>query len=144
MIVYDVKCGAGHRFEAMLKTMDSPTPDCTCGEPTRRMITRVNRGNAASAGRSRDEMPNTWRGIGNGNRDLVRGWHKEMRKREKLEEKYPELGGDRRPVIAHEGKFEASPVRAGDAGSDALARAAFGPAPSSDAATTAQISGGSR
>ena len=130
MIVYDVKCSAGHRFEAMLKTMDSPTPDCTCGEPTRRMITRVNRGNAASAGRSRDEMPNTWRGIGNGNRDL--------------EEKYPELGGDRRPVIAHEGKFEARPVRAGDAGSDALARAAFGPAPSSDAATTAQNSGGSR
>lgn len=129
MIVYDVKCSSGHRFEALLKSMDSPNPDCPCGEPTQRLITRVNRGNAASAGRSRDEMPTTWRGIGNGNPDLVRGWHKEMTAREKLEEKYPELAGDRRPVLAHEGRFADRPVRAGDAVSSAMAQATFGSSP---------------
>ncbi|WP_231446522.1 hypothetical protein [Brevibacterium zhoupengii] len=37
-----------------------------------------------------------------------------MEKREKLEEKYPELGGDRRPILAHEGIFNGRPLRAGD------------------------------
>jgi putative FmdB family regulatory protein len=34
--------------------------------------------------------------------------------REKLEEKYPELRGDQRPVLAHEGKYHDKPLRAGD------------------------------
>jgi hypothetical protein len=34
--------------------------------------------------------------------------------RQKLEEKYPELRGDQRPVLAHEGKYHAKPLRAGD------------------------------
>ena len=37
-----------------------------------------------------------------------------MESREKLEEKYPELGGDRRPILAHEGIFNGRPLRAGD------------------------------
>ena len=34
--------------------------------------------------------------------------------RQKLEEKYPELRGDQRPVLAHEGKYHDKPLRAGD------------------------------
>jgi hypothetical protein len=34
--------------------------------------------------------------------------------RRKLEEKYPELRGDQRPVLAHEGRYHARPLRAGD------------------------------
>jgi alcohol dehydrogenase class IV len=29
-------------------------------------------------------------------------------------EKYPELRGDQRPVLAHEGRYHAKPLRAGD------------------------------
>lgn len=126
MILYDVTCEAGHRFEAALASMHAPTPPCACGLPTRRLITRLNQGGVASPGRSREEMPTTWRGIGNGHRDLVRGWHTEMRAREKLEEKYPELAGDRRPVLAHEGRFAQRPVRAGDAEAIRLAQQTFG------------------
>ena len=35
-------------------------------------------------------------------------------KREKLEERHPELAGDRRPILAHEGIFARKPLRAGD------------------------------
>jgi hypothetical protein len=37
-------------------------------------------------------MPQTWRGTYNGDRD-----------RQRLEAKHPELAGDQRPIIAHEG-----------------------------------------
>jgi negative regulator of sigma E activity len=37
-----------------------------------------------------------------------------MEKRERLEERHPELGGDRRPILAHEGIFRDRPLRAGD------------------------------
>ena len=32
----------------------------------------------------------------------------------KLEDKYPELRGDQRPVLAHEGQYHDHPLRAGD------------------------------
>lgn len=38
--------------------------------------------------------------------------------RSKLEEKHPELRGDRRPVLAHEGRYRARPLRAGDPPAD--------------------------
>jgi hypothetical protein len=34
--------------------------------------------------------------------------------RRDLEARHPELAGDRRPVLAHEGRFEHAPLRAGD------------------------------
>lgn len=134
MILHDYRCEAGHRFEAALASMHSPDPACACGQPARRLITRLNQGGAASAGRSREEMPTTWRGTGNGNRDIVRGWHREMTRREKLEEKYPELAGDRRPVLAHEGAYAGRPVRVGDAEALTLAQRTFGTTDSAAAA----------
>lgn len=59
---------------------------------------------------------------------MVRGWHGLMSKREKLEEKYPELAGDRRPVLAHEGAFANAPLRAGDPLAGQIAEATFKPA----------------
>src|SRR5699024_3037429 len=115
MIIYDFKCDNDHRFDAVLESMSSPAPECrACGAESRKVPTAVKIGNSASAGASRDEMPNSWTGMGGGHPDAVRHWRDKMVKREKLEEKYPELGGDRRPVLAHEGIFRGRPLRAGD------------------------------
>lgn len=114
MIRYDLKCSVGHRFEVALASMFSDNPPCECGAETSRIPARVNTSGMASAGPSRDDMPTTWRGTRGGDPDLIRHWHTQMTKREKLEEKYPELAGDRRPILAHEGAFAAAPLRAGD------------------------------
>ncbi|MCI4012229.1 zinc ribbon domain-containing protein [Brevibacterium sp. ZH18] len=115
MIIYDFKCDEGHRFEAVVDSMTSPNPDCkACGSGSRRVPSRVKIGNSASAGTSRDEMPRSWTGISGGHPEAVSHWRKKMESREKLEEKYPELGGDRRPILAHEGIFNGRPLRAGD------------------------------
>jgi hypothetical protein len=59
-------------------------------------------------------MPQTWRGTYEGNPEYVGQLRRQWSAREKLEEKYPELRGDQRPVLAHEGKYHAKPLRAGD------------------------------
>ncbi|WP_218885219.1 hypothetical protein [Kineococcus aurantiacus] len=41
-------------------------------------------------------------------------WRRVVEHREGLEERHPELAGDRRPVLAHEGIFAGRPLRAGD------------------------------
>jgi hypothetical protein len=35
-------------------------------------------------------------------------------KRQKLEERHPEIAGDQRPILAHEGRYERAPLRLGD------------------------------
>lgn len=141
MIIYDFKCDNGHRFEAALTSMFDSNPSCVCGAITSRIPSRVNRSGSASAGPSREDMPTTWRGTMNGNPEVLRGWHKAMTKREKLEEKYPELAGDRRPILAHEGIFANAPVRAGDAMAVELAKQTFGVAePGSEPGTTKGVS----
>lgn len=126
MILYDVKCSDGHRFEAALKSMFDDTPPCReCGAPTGRIPAAIKLSGTADPGPSREQMPNTWHGIRRGDPETVRGWHGLMSKREKLEEKYPELAGDRRPVLAHEGIFENAPLRAGDPLADKVAAATF-------------------
>ena len=71
--------------------------------------------------------PTTWNDTRQGNPDVLRGWHTAMTKRERLEEKYHELAGDRRPVLAHEGAFAGRPLKAGDALAPAVADATFRP-----------------
>lgn len=129
MIRYDLRCAEGHRFETALPSMFSDNPDCECGASTSRVPSRVNATGVASPGPSRDDMPNTWRGTGNGDPELIKSWHTKMVQREKLEEKYPELAGDRRPVLAHEGAFASAPVRAGDPLAASIAKDTFGTAP---------------
>ena len=126
MIIYDLACTAGHRFEACLGSMFDPNPDCGCGESTSRVPSRLNLGGAANAGPSRDDMPTTWHGTGQGDPATLKAWHGAMTKRERLEERYPELAGDRRPILAHEGAFAGRPLRAGDDLVPTVAKAAFG------------------
>lgn len=134
MILYDFACAEGHRFEAALRSMNAENPACTCGAATRRTPSRLNIGGRASAGPSRDDMPNSWRGIRGGDPETVRHWHRTMVNRERLEEKYPELAGDRRPVLAHEGAFAGAPLKAGDELSAAVSAATFSsPTPTKEA-----------
>lgn len=95
--------------------MNAPNPPCPgCGAATSRVPSRMNLGSAADSGPSRGEMPHSWEGIGRGHPDAIAHWRKKIERREKLEEKYPELAGDRRPILAHEGIFSGRPLRAGD------------------------------
>lgn len=59
-------------------------------------------------------MPKSWKAISGGHPDAVAAWREKIVRRDRLEEKYPELAGDRRPVLAHEGIFRDAPLRAGD------------------------------
>jgi putative FmdB family regulatory protein len=133
MIMYDFKCQQGHRFEALLTSSTVDDPPCDdCGSPSRRVPSAIRLSGRASAGTSREQMPRSWQGINNGDAETVRHWHTQMAQREKLEEKYPELGGDRRPVLAHEGIFASKPLRLGDdipsAVADAMTSDRTGPA----------------
>jgi hypothetical protein len=59
-------------------------------------------------------MPQTWRGTHEGDREYVTQLHRDWERRERLEQQYPELAGDTRPVLAHEGRFQHQPLRQGD------------------------------
>lgn len=112
MPIYDYACDCGHRFEALVHRAE---PSCAqCGGTPRRRPSAVRLSGVASPGPSREDAPKSWRSTGNGDPEALRHWHRAMTRREKLEEKYPELAGDRRPVLAHEGRFAANPLRAGD------------------------------
>ena len=127
MVIYDVRCAAAHRFEVVQASMYDDAPPCpACGAPTRRVPAAARLSGKASAGPSREQMPHTWTGIRRGDPETVRTWHALMSTREKLEEKYPELAGDRRPVLAHEGAFAGAPLTAGDPLAASMARATFG------------------
>lgn len=115
MILYDFRCGDGHRFEAGVASMSAPNPACPgCGEETSRVPSRVRIGGVADTGPSREQMPHSWQGIGGGHPEAVAHWRQKIERREKLEDKHPELAGDRRPILAHEGIFQGRPLRAGD------------------------------
>lgn len=115
MILYDFACTNGHRFEAGVANMAADNPACpACHGITTRRPSRVQIGNRASTGPSRDQMPKSWNATRGGDAETVRHWHDLATAREKLEERHPELGGDRRPVLAHEGIFRNKPLRQGD------------------------------
>ena len=115
MIIVDLVCPQGHRAETALPSMFSPNPGCaTCTAPTWRRPPGLRVTRPADPGPSREQMPRTWRATGGGDAETVRHWHDVARRREALEEKHPELAGDRRPVLAHEGLFAGAPLRAGD------------------------------
>jgi hypothetical protein len=59
-------------------------------------------------------MPQTWRGVYNGSSEYVDRMRRTWDQRQKLEAKYPEIAGDQRPILAHEGRYHDAPLRAGD------------------------------
>ena len=115
MPLYDYRCPAGHRFEQLAPIAASARQDCpACGQASAKIPSRISLGGHADPGRSMDQMPQTWRGTYEGNPEYLGQLRRQWNDRQKLEEKYDELRGDRRPVLAHEGHYHAVPLRAGE------------------------------
>ena len=75
-------------------------------------------------------MPQTWKGTYAGDRDYVTSLRRTAEQRQAFEQRHPEVAGDRRPVVAHEGRFEGAPLRRGDPVPAAIGdRAAHGAPP---------------
>lgn len=115
MPMYDYRCADGHRFERNVALNDENVQPCPgCGRAGTKVPSRVALGGTADVGRSMEQMPQTWRGTYGANREYVTGLRREWDGRQRLEDKHPELQGDRRPILAHEGRFENAPLRKGD------------------------------
>ena len=114
MPIYVFKCECGLRFER-LASFDAAAPSCpSCGEETRKVPAGFSLGGQAESGLAKEQMPQTWRGTYNGNREYVTGLRRQWDRRRALEAKHPELAGDQRPIVAHEGRYHGAPLRAGD------------------------------
>lgn len=115
MPMYDYRCAGGHRFERNVPLDDDAVQSCPdCGAAGTKVPSRVALGGTADTGRAMEQMPQTWRGTYGANREYVTQLRHEWDGRQRLEEKHPELQGDRRPILAHEGRFENAPLRKGD------------------------------
>lgn len=115
MPTYVLACAADHVFEVR-QSWSAPLPPCACGAATRKLpvpFATTGRG-AASLPPPPERMPQTWRGTYEGNREYLTHLRRVAERRTAIEERHPELAGDRRPILAHEGRYEGAPLRAGD------------------------------
>lgn len=121
MPLFDLRCGCGCTFEALvslarLQVRDlPPCPDC--GGATRRLPT-AGAGLLGGARRPAgpDAAPGSWNGTHQGDREYVTHWRRTLDARARLEAKHPELSTAHSPVLAHEGRYEAAPLRLSEAG----------------------------
>ena len=114
MPIYVYRCDCGLRFERLVP-LDAPPPACpACGAGTRKIPAGFSLGGKADAGAAKEQMPQTWRGTYGGDREYVTGLQRQWERRQRLEAKHPELAGDQRPILAHEGRYHGAPLRAGD------------------------------
>ena len=115
MPIYVFRCGCGVRFEHLAAMADIATPECpVCGGETHKVPAGSSLGGQADAGLSKDQMPQTWRGVYNGSPEYLDKMRRTWDERQRLEAKYPEIAGDQRPILAHEGRYHNAPLRAGD------------------------------
>jgi hypothetical protein len=117
MAIYQLSCGQGHSFE-VIQPFTAPLPACTsCSGPTVKVpsVFGIGGRGAASLPPPPEMMPQTWRGTYNGSREYVTQLRRTAEQRRAVEERHPELAGDQRPILAHEGRYEGAPLRAGDA-----------------------------
>ena len=117
MIIFDFRCTrCGTRFEKFVRTeaRDLPVSCVLCAGASLRLPGFSRLGGSADPGPSREQMPRSWNGLNGADPSTLDGWRQIAARRDKLEEKYPELAGDRRPVLAHEGIFAQKPLREGD------------------------------
>ncbi len=115
MPLYDYRCPQGHIFEQMVPMAAAERQACpACGQASAKIPSRVSLGGQASAGLAAEQMPQTWRGTYEGNPEYVGQLRRQWEARQKLEDKYEELRGDRRPILAHEGRYHGAPLRVGD------------------------------
>jgi putative FmdB family regulatory protein len=115
MPTYDYRCPDGHVFERLVPIRDGQSQDCpACGALSAKVPSQVAILGRAGTGLSKDEMPQTWRGTYNADREYVGQLRRDWEGRQRLEAKHPELAGDQRPILAHEGRYHQAPLRAGD------------------------------
>lgn len=120
MPMYDYRCPQGHFFEQMATIADRAQQNCpACRQVSDKIPSRVSLAGQADPGPAMEQMPQTWRGTYEGNPEYLGRLRRQWNTRSKLEDKHPELRGDRRPVLAHEGRYHARPLRAGDPPADA-------------------------
>jgi putative FmdB family regulatory protein len=122
MPLYEYACGRGHRFERLVPFADADSPSLACPSCGATECRRLP-SSAALLGRAapppgRDAAPRSWEETHGGDRDTILHWQRTLEQRRKLEEKYPELSGDTRPVLAHEGRYAAAPLRADPSAGD--------------------------
>ncbi len=114
MPTYTLTCARRHRHD-VLQPMDATLPPCpVCGGATSRVPAVVGLAGVASLPPRPEQMPQTWRGTYEGNREYLGELRRTAEARRRLEERHPEVAGDTRPVIAHEGRYEGTPLRAGE------------------------------
>jgi putative FmdB family regulatory protein len=98
MPIYEYRCACGRTVE-VLAGLGAPPPMCpACGAQTRKSISGFAVGGRADAGLSQSRMPQTWKGTYDGNPEYATGLRREWEQRRRLEEGYPELAGDSRPL----------------------------------------------
>ena len=115
MPIYDLRCSNGHVTE-VIQSFSAPLSPCgECGAATAKLPSLVSIAGTAGIPPPPERMPQTWKGTYNGNREYVTQLRRTAESRRTLEERHPEIAGDRRPVIAHEGAYETTPLRKGDA-----------------------------
>lgn len=122
MPIYHLRCTSGEcaapgrDFEA-IQSFTAPLPACpACGAPTRKIPATFGIGGLAARALPppAERMPQTWRGTYNANREYVTELRRTAERRREMEQRHPELAADRRPVLAHEGRYAAAPLRKGD------------------------------
>jgi putative FmdB family regulatory protein len=114
MPIYVYRCDCGERFERLVG-IEAPAPGCpACGGTPQKIPAGPSLLGQAGTGLAKEQMPQTWRGTYNGDREYVTKLRRQWDQRQRLEAKHPELAGDQRPIIAHEGRFHGAPLRAGD------------------------------
>jgi putative FmdB family regulatory protein len=114
MPIYDLRCADGHTAE-VIQSMSAPLPPCpACGAATSKVPARFGIGGRAGVPPPPERMPQTWKGTYAGDRDYVSSLRRTADRRQAFEERNPEMAGDRRPIVAHEGRFEGAPLRKGD------------------------------
>jgi putative FmdB family regulatory protein len=114
MPIYEYRCDCGRTVEVLVAS-GSPAPTCSvCGAETRKLVSGFAVGGRADAGLPHSRMPQTWKGTYDGNSEYVTNLQRQWERRQRLEDRYPELAGDVRPVVAHEGRYSVVPLRAGE------------------------------
>jgi putative FmdB family regulatory protein len=115
--IYVYRCadeGCDLRFEHLSSFTAAPPACPDCGARTRKIPAGFSLGGQADAGLSKEQMPQTWRGTYNADREYTGRLQRQWERRRQLEARHPELAGDQRPIVAHEGRYHDAPLRAGD------------------------------
>ena len=111
MPVYDYACACGSRFELMVPSWRSPDPDCPeCGARTVRRPPAPAMRTGASPPPAMSTAPQSWEGVGRGDRETITRWRRAVEQRQEFEASNPEHAEHRDAVAAHEGAFERKPL----------------------------------